>query len=77
MTRQKAEGEAIKAANPLETYPGLIRVPVLAFRIFPAVSNLIEMGVRMPWLCGAMSLIHWIAMTGPGRIADVNGALDR
>ncbi|KAK4147048.1 PXA domain-containing protein [Dichotomopilus funicola] len=51
--------------------------PVLAFRLWSAISNLAEMDVRMPWLCGASSMLQWIAVRGPGRIADVNGVLDR
>lgn len=79
VTRRKTEEEPTNttAANLLETHSGPVKVPVLAFRIFPAVSTLIEMDVRMPWLCGAFSLAHWMAMTGPGRIADVDGTLDR
>lgn len=51
--------------------------PVLAFRLWSAISNLAEMDVRMPWLCGASSMLQWIAVRGPGRIADVDGVLDR
>lgn len=77
MTGQKTEKESIHPTRLLETRSGPIKVPVLAFRIFPAASNLMEMGLRMPWLCGAFSLVHWMAVTGPGRIADVDGPLDR
>jgi hypothetical protein len=77
MTRQKTESVATDPAHLFETHAEPVKVPVLAFRIWPAISNLIEMDMRMPWLCGALSFLQWIAMTGPGRIADVNGVLDR
>lgn len=53
------------------------KTPVLAFRCWSAVSNLAEMDIRMPWLCGALSMLQWIAVTGPGQIAGVDGKLDR
>ncbi|KAK4639048.1 hypothetical protein QC761_0104240 [Podospora bellae-mahoneyi] len=56
---------------------GPLKMPVLAFRCWSAISNLIEMDVRMPWLCGALSMVQWVTMTGPGRIAAVDGKLDR
>jgi hypothetical protein len=57
--------------------PQASNTPVLAFRLWCAISNLTEMDARMPWLCGALSMLQWIAMTGPGRIAAFNGRLDR
>lgn len=52
--------------------------PVLAFRAWSAVSNLAEMNMRMPWLSGALSMLQWITVMGPGRrIAGVNSKLDR
>jgi hypothetical protein len=77
MTRQKVAGVALNPADIFETHAEPVMVPVLAFRIWPAISNLIEMDTRMPWLCGALSFLQWTAMTGPGRIADVDGVLDR
>ncbi|OIW34087.1 PXA domain-containing protein, partial [Coniochaeta ligniaria NRRL 30616] len=67
----------IHPAGLLDTHAEPVKVPVLAFRIWPASSNLIEMNLRMPWLGGTLSFLQWIAMTGPGQIADVDGVLDR
>jgi hypothetical protein len=61
----------------LDAHPTSAKVPVVSFRIWTAVSNLIELDSRMPWLSGAISMVQWTAMTGPGRIADVDGPLDR
>lgn len=77
MTRQKTKSLATGPAGLLETHAEPVKVPVVAFRIWPAMSNLIEMDLRMPWLSGTLSFLQWIAMTGPGRIADVDGVLDR
>ena len=57
--------------------PAPSKTPVVAFRCWSAASNLVEMDTRMPWLCGALSMLQWIAVMGPGRIAGVDGKLDR
>lgn len=77
VTDQKTRFEPMQSAILSETEPQPVKTPVLAFRLWTAVSNLIEMDVRMPWLHGTLSLLQWIAMTGPGRMADVDGRLDR
>lgn len=66
-----------KTASWSETRSRPVKTPVLAFRCWAAASNLMEMEVRMPWLHGTLSLLQWMAMTGPGHVADVNGRLDR
>ncbi|KAK3692735.1 PXA domain-containing protein [Podospora appendiculata] len=60
-----------------ETDPGPTKTPVLAFRCWSAISNLIEMDVRMPWICGALSMLQWVTMSKPGRVAGVDGTIDR
>ncbi|KAK3295974.1 PXA domain-containing protein [Chaetomium fimeti] len=52
------------------------KMPLLAFRTWSAVSNLAEMDIRMPWLRGVLTMLQWIAVMGPGRIAGVDGVLD-
>jgi hypothetical protein len=56
---------------------GVTKVPVLGFRIWPVLSKLIELNVRMPWLLGTLSMVQWLALTGPGQVAAVDGILDR
>lgn len=60
-----------------EADPQPSKIPVLAFRCWSAVSNLAEMGERVPWLCGTLSMLQWMAVMGPGQIANVDGRLDR
>lgn len=52
-------------------------VPVLAFSVWATISNIVQLDVRMPWLYGGLSMLQWLAMAGPGRIAALNGPLDR
>ncbi|KAK5664187.1 hypothetical protein OQA88_403 [Cercophora sp. LCS_1] len=77
VTDHNARLETTQPASLSETRPEPVKVPVLAFRCWAAISNLIEMDARMPWLHGTLSLMQWIAMTGPGRIAGLDGRLDR
>ncbi|KAB5570088.1 PXA domain-containing protein [Coniochaeta sp. 2T2.1] len=77
VTGQKTAGLATDPAGPLGTPGEPLKIPVLAFRMWPAISNLFEMDMRMPWLSGTLSFLQWIAITGPGRAADVDGVLDR
>lgn len=53
------------------------KVPVAAFRIWTAASNLLEVEARMPWLRGCLSLAQWMAIAGPGQLAGLDGPLDR
>ena len=53
------------------------KVPVLEFRAWRSAGNLIELGSRMPWLGGFMSLLKFGAIHGPGRVAGLDGTLDR
>lgn len=77
VTRHKTGSLAKSSASLPGTHAEIVKVPVLAFRIWPAISNLIELDLRMPWLSGTVSFLQWAAMTGPGKVADVDGVLDR
>ena len=52
-------------------------VPVLAFSVWGTISNIVQLDERMPWLYGSLSMLQWLAMAGPWRIAALNGPLDR
>jgi len=69
--------EAMRPAGQPEIDLGTAKTPVLGFRCWTAISNLIELDAKMPWLHGTLSLLQWTAMTGPGRTANVDGRLDR
>lgn len=52
-------------------------VPLLDFRFWSCMSNLIGLSLRMPWVNGLLSLLQYVAIHGPGRVAGVDGSLDR
>lgn len=53
------------------------KTPILAFEIWPTISNLIGLDRRMPWLLGGLSMVQWLAIAGPGSVAGFNGIVDR
>lgn len=53
------------------------KVPVLSFNAWSCLSNVIDLRSRMPWLGGFVSLLQLGAIHGPGRIAGLDGVLDR
>ncbi|KAM3536738.1 hypothetical protein MY4038_000193 [Beauveria bassiana] len=54
-----------------------IKVPVLGFKAWQCVGNLIQLGARMPWLSGFLSLVQYQAVHGPGKLVGFNSPLDR
>ncbi|KAI6348965.1 hypothetical protein MCOR25_010742 [Pyricularia grisea] len=76
---QGPAADTAKSSTPYEPLAQMStnKVPLLAFRIWPTVSNLIELDSRMPWLSGGLSLLQWLAMTGPGQLAGLDGPVDR
>lgn len=77
MTRQMTASQVTSSAGLFETRAEPVKVPVLMFRLWPAITDLIQLDLRTPWICGTVSFLQWMAMTGPGRIAGVDGVLDR
>lgn len=76
-SRHKTGLEPIQSAKPFATASGPVTTPVLAFRCWPAISNLIELDDRMPWLCGILAMLQWITTRRPGRMAGTDGVFDR
>ncbi|GJC86616.1 PXA domain protein 1 [Colletotrichum liriopes] len=68
-----------KTSNPAtssnEARP--VKTAIAAFKLWTCISDLIEMDTRMPWLSGTLSMLQLGAMNGPGRVAGLNGAVDR
>lgn len=60
-----------------DTNLGRAKVPVLSFKLWSCLGNLIELEQRKPWLGGFMSLLQTAAINGPWRIAGLDGPLDR
>ncbi|KAK1640464.1 PXA domain-containing protein [Colletotrichum phormii] len=76
MTGQISHSKTLNpTASSNEVQP--VKTPIAAFKLWSCVADLIEMDSRMPWLSGIMSLFQLGAMSGPGRVAGLNGAMDR
>lgn len=57
--------------------PQPVKAPIIVFKLWTCISDLIELDARMPWLSGMLSMLQLIAMKGPGRVAGLNGPMDR
>lgn len=51
--------------------------PIVSMDIWSAVSHLVELQQRMPWLSGFLGLLHWGAVSGMWKVANTDGVLDR
>jgi len=51
--------------------------PILAMKIWSCVSRLVSLDVIVPWLKGMIALLQWGAISGPGRLGDTDGIVDR
>jgi hypothetical protein len=51
--------------------------PIVSMKLWSCVSQLVELDVRMPWLSGFISMLHWGTLAGPGMVGDTDGVLDR
>ncbi|KAM3564050.1 hypothetical protein MY1884_000948 [Beauveria asiatica] len=51
------------------------KVPVLSFKVWQCLGNLIQLDTRMPWLSGFLSLVQYQAVHGPGRLKSTSARL--
>lgn len=72
-----SESTKMGARSSAELSSEAAKTPVLAFSMWSTVSNWLEMDKRMPWLCGNLSMLQWLAIAGPGRVACFDGVVDR
>lgn len=68
--RRTSKGVSL-AAPPPE------KAPVVTFKLWTCLSDLVELDARMPWLGGALSMLQLAAVRGPGQFANLDGPLDR
>ncbi|OAL74002.1 hypothetical protein A7D00_2031 [Trichophyton violaceum] len=66
-----------KEATPSRSKGNIVRLPVLEYRIFSVISQLLDISSRMPWLGGILALVYHLLMTGPGKIGTADGVIDR
>ncbi|RHZ56898.1 uncharacterized protein CDV56_101611 [Aspergillus thermomutatus] len=51
--------------------------PILNYRIYGMVSQMLDIPRRMPWLAGLLSLFQYLSLAGPGRLGESGSVLDR
>ncbi|KAL4997293.1 PXA domain-containing protein [Aspergillus recurvatus] len=51
--------------------------PVLDYRLFGMLSQLLDISRRMPWLGGLLALFQYLILAGPGKVGGVGGIIDR
>ncbi|KAJ2992848.1 hypothetical protein NUW58_g2029 [Xylaria curta] len=74
---QQKESQSPSHEASISTRRQPAKVPIVEFNAWRCVGDILEIGTRMPWLQGALSMMQWIALQGPGRVAALNGMLDR
>ncbi|KAF1918970.1 PXA domain-containing protein [Ampelomyces quisqualis] len=57
--------------------PSRNKRPVVSMKLWSCMAQVVEMSVRMPWLWGTVSMLHWGLLMGPGKVGDTDGILDR
>ena len=64
--------------DPPAARPSLERKrPIVSMKLWSCAARFVELDVRMPWLAGVMSMLHYGALAGPGRVGATDGVLDR
>lgn len=51
--------------------------PIIKMKIWSCASSLLDLDARMPWLSATISLLQWLALTGPGEIGNTDGMVDK
>jgi hypothetical protein len=51
--------------------------PILNYRIYSMVSQMLDIPRRMPWLAGSLSLFQYLTLAGPGKLGETGSVLDR
>lgn len=51
--------------------------PILKMKLWSCLSTFLDTDTRMPWLSATLSLLQWGAITGPGKIGDTDGMIDK
>lgn len=51
--------------------------PIVKMKIWSCAANLLDLGARMPWLSATMSMLQHLALTGPGKMGNTDGMVDK
>ncbi|KAL2822524.1 PXA domain-containing protein [Aspergillus granulosus] len=63
--------------EPLSKRGQVEKRPVLDYRLYGMLSQLLDTPRRMPWLGGLLALFQYLILAGPGRVGDSGSVLDR
>jgi hypothetical protein len=66
-----------KAETPPSRRPLGTKRPIVSMSLWSCIAQLADLSVRMPWLSGSISMLHWGLLAGPGKVGDTDGILDR
>jgi hypothetical protein len=53
------------------------KTPIIEMRVWSAAARLLDFDFRMPWLASMLSILQWIALTGPGQLGNTDGRIDK
>ena len=51
--------------------------PIISFRVFPLISDLLDLPSRMPWVSGSLALLQHHLIYGPLGVGATDGILDQ
>ncbi|POS85531.1 hypothetical protein EPUL_004923, partial [Erysiphe pulchra] len=51
--------------------------PILDMKLWSCWAILLNLELRMPWLKAMLSMLQWAALTGPGKIGQTDGIIDK
>ena len=51
--------------------------PIVKMKIWSCAANLLDLDARMPWLSATFSMLQHVALTGPGKLGNTDGTIDK
>lgn len=64
-------------SSQMSTAKQVPKQPSISMKIWSCVATLVDLGVRIPWLCATLSFLQWVALHGPGNIGGTDGRVDK
>ncbi|KAF2030638.1 hypothetical protein EK21DRAFT_111731 [Setomelanomma holmii] len=71
------QSQSSHVGTTLSRRPLGVKRPIVSMSLWSCIAQLAELSVRMPWLSGSVSMLHWGLLVGPGKVGDTDGILDR
>ncbi|KAE9379215.1 hypothetical protein N431DRAFT_460499 [Stipitochalara longipes BDJ] len=51
--------------------------PIVKMKVWSCAANLLDLDARMPWLSATFSMLQHVALTGPGKLGNTDGMIDK